>query len=145
LSHCINFAPQHHYVLQASLAKLHGWVRSGKPAPSAPPMELNQADPPAFVLDANGLALGGIRTPWVDVPVAKTSGIGGGESELSALFGSGEPFDTATLRRLYPGGPAEFVDRFTESLDRAIESGFLVAADRDEILELAAATFPTGA
>ena len=145
LSHFINFAPQHHYVLQASLAQLHGWVRSGNPAPTGPRMQLDDADPPALVLDANGLARGGIRTPWVDVPVAQTSGIGGDESELSALFGSGEPFDTATLQRLYPRGSAEFIGRFTESLDQAIESGFIVPADRDEILELAAATFPTDA
>jgi hypothetical protein len=145
LSHFINFAPQHHYVLQAALANLHSWVLTGKPAPTAPRLEFSQSDPPVFALDANGLARGGIRTPWVDVPVAKTSGIGGGETEMAALFGSGEPFDAATLQRLYPGGSAEFIGRFAESLDQAIESGFLVPADRDEILELAAATFPKGA
>jgi hypothetical protein len=144
LSHFINFAPQHHYVLQASLAQLHEWVRTGKPAPSAPPMELSESDPPVFAVDANGLVLGGIRTAWVDVPVAKTSGIGSGESELAALFGSGEPFDAATLQRLYPGGSAEYLDRFTVSLDQAIAAGFLLTADRAEILELAAATFPQG-
>jgi hypothetical protein len=144
LSHFINFAPQHHYVLQASLAQLHEWVRTGKPAPSAPPMELSESDPPVFAVDANGLVLGGIRTAWVDVPVAKTSGIGSGESELAALFGSGEPFDAATLQRLYPGGSAEYLDRFTMSLDQAIAAGFLLTADRAEILELAAATFPQG-
>jgi hypothetical protein len=61
---------------------------------------------------------------------------------MSFLFGSGEPFGAATLRALYPGGAAEYLDRFTEALDRAIESGFIVQADRGEILELAAATFP---
>jgi len=144
LSYRINFAPQHHYVLQASLAGLHDWVSSGKPAPTAPQMELSQSDPPVFALDANGLVEGGIRTPWVDVPVARTSGVGGGETELAALFGSGEPFDSSTLQRLYPGGLSEYLERFTASLDQAIESGFLLAADRAEILELAAATFPTG-
>jgi len=144
LSYRINFAPQHHYVLQASLAGLHDWVSSGKPAPTAPQMELSQSDPPVFALDANGLVEGGIRTPWVDVPVAKTSGIGGGETELAALFGSGEPFDSATLQRLYPGGLSEYLERFTASLDQAIASGFLLAADRAEILELAEATYPPG-
>jgi hypothetical protein len=142
LSYCINFAPQHHYVLQASLAALLDWVRTGKPAPTAPQLQLSQLDPPAFALDANGVVEGGIRTPWVDVPVAKTSGIGGGETEMAALFGSGAVFDAATLQRLYPGGSAEFLDRFTASLDQAIVAGFLVAADRAEILQLAEATYP---
>jgi Alpha/beta hydrolase domain len=141
LAHCINFAPQHHYVVQAAIAQLHNWVRTGRPAPAAPPMTLSETDPPRFVLDENGLARGGVRTPWVDVPIAKTSGIGSEESLMSTLFGSGEPFDTATLGRLYPAGSADYLPRFTRALDQAIEAGFIVPADRPEILELAAATF----
>jgi len=45
------------------------------------------------------------------------------------------------LRRLYPGGKSEYLERFTESLDATIRAGFLVRADRSEILELAAATY----
>jgi alpha/beta hydrolase family protein len=141
LAHCINFAPQHHYVVQAAIAQLHNWVRTGRPAPAAPPMTLSETDPPRLVLDENGLARGGVRTPWVDVPIAKTSGIGSEESLMSTLFGSGEPFDSATLGRLYPGGSADYLPRFTKALDQAIEAGFIVPADRPEILELAAATF----
>ncbi len=141
LSYCINFAPQHHYVLQAAIATLNSWVRTGEPAPSAPPMALTEADPPRLDLDANGVAKGGVRTPWVDVPVAKTSGIAPNESDMSFLFGSGEMFDTAALRALYPRGSADYLERFTEALDRAITSGFILSADRSEILELAAAMF----
>ena len=65
------------------------------------------------------------------------------ESPLSHLFGSGEPFDAATLSRLYPGGAADYLERFTESLDEAIRSGFLLAADRQEILDLAAGDLPS--
>jgi hypothetical protein len=139
LHHCINFGPQHHYVLQAALSQLHGWVCTGRPAPGGLPIELNGDQP---VLDAHGLARGGVRTPWVDVPIARTSGAGGEESTMSSIFGSGEPFDAATLRRLYPDGVTDYLERFTASLDTAIQSGFLLAADREEILQLAAATFP---
>jgi hypothetical protein len=41
-------------------------------------------------------------------------------------------------------GILEYLDRFTAALDYAIGGGFLLAADRPEILELAAATFPAG-
>ncbi len=142
LHHCINFAPQHHYVLQAALSQLAHWVRTGQPAPAATPIELSNAEPPQPIVDANGLVRGGVRTPWVDVPIARTSGVGGGESTMSAIFGSGEIFDAAALRRLYPGGAADYLERFTAALDAAIQSGFLLAADREEILQLAAATFP---
>ena len=141
LSYCINFAPQHHYVLQSAIAKLTNWVRTGEPAPTAPPIALTDADPPELVLDANGLAEGGVRTPWVDVPIARTSGIAPEESAMSFLFGSGEVYDTAALSALYPHGSAEYLERFAEALDRAIDSGFILPADRSEILELAAATF----
>jgi hypothetical protein len=142
LDHFINFAPQHHYVLQAALSQLDQWVRTGQPAPSAVPIELSDAEPAGPTLDANGLARGGVRTPWVDVPIARTSGVGTEESTMSSIFGSGELFDTATVRRLYPGGAAEYLERFTAALDSAIQSGFILAADREEILQLAAATFP---
>lgn len=142
LGHYINFAPQHHYVLQAALSSLCQWVRSGQPAPSAAPIELSDTDPPQPIVDSNGLAQGGVRTPWVDVPIARTSGVGTDESAMSAIFGSGELFDAATLRRLYPGGATDYLDRFTTVLDTAIQSGFILPADRVEILQIASATYP---
>lgn len=144
LSHFINFAPQHHYVVQASIAALQGWVRTGEPAPAAAPMAVHETEPLRLALDANGLARGGIRTPWVEVPIARTSGVTADENIMAAIFGSGEPFDTATLARLYPGGAAEYLERFAAALDASITAGFILPADRAEILELAAATYPDG-
>jgi hypothetical protein len=115
-------------------------VSTGRPPPSGIPIELNGEQP---VLDERGLARGGVRTPWVDVPIARTSGVGGEETTMSSIFGSGELFDVATVQRLYPGGEADYLERFTASLDAVIQSGFVLAADREEILELAAATFPS--
>jgi Alpha/beta hydrolase domain len=145
LEQCINFAPQHHYVLQAALSRLCHWVQTGEPAPSGEAIELTETDPPEPILDAHGLAQGGIRTPWVDVPVARTSGVGGVESIMAAIFGSGELFDAATLRRLYPDGLEDYLPRFTAALDAAIQAGFILPADRAEILELATASHPASA
>jgi hypothetical protein len=140
LDHCINFAPQHHYVLQAALCRLRDWVRTGQPPPSGAPLELRDGK---AVLDAHGIATGGVRTPWVDVPVARTSGDGGDDTTMSSIFGSGELFNSATVRRLYPGGAMEYRDRFAAALDSAIQAGFILAADREEIVALAQATFPS--
>ena len=141
LGHYINFASQHHYVVQAALAALNMWVGTGEPAPTGQPIDVRETDQPEPVLDSHGLAQGGVRTPWVDVPIARTSGVGGDENIMSAIFGSGEPFDAATLHRLYPGGAEEYVQRFTVKLDTAIQSGFILPADRAEILQLADATY----
>lgn len=138
LSYSINFAPQHHYVLQAAVSELTRWVRTGEPPASAPPLELAAGEAVGFVLDANGIAEGGIRTPWVDAPIARTSGLAPSESPMSFLFGSGEPFDASKLGELYPGGSAEHLNEFTAALDRAIEAGFILAADRAEILAITA-------
>lgn len=142
LDHYINFGPQHHYVVQAAVAALDGWVRTGEPPPSAAPIAMREAESPQLVLDANGLAQGGIRSPWVDVPIARTSGVTADENLMAAIFGSGEPFDTDTVRGLYPGGKTEYLERFTAALDASIKSGFILPADRAEILELADATYP---
>ena len=148
LSHYINFGPQHHYVVQAAVAALNAWVHTGEPAPAAPVIEVSGAAQPQPVLDSHGLARGGVRTPWVDIPVARTSGLvgsaGAPESLMALIFGSGEPFDAATVNRLYPNGAEQYLERFTAALDAAIGAGFVLSADRAEILELAAATYPGG-
>lgn len=141
LGYYFNFAPQHHYVLQSAIAGLQNWVLTGTAPPSAPRIEIGEGDPPPLISDDNGIAKGGVRTPWVDVPIARTSGTANSENVLAHLFGSGEPFDEATRSRLYPGGKTEYLERFTESLDATIRAGYLVRADRAEILELAAATY----
>lgn len=137
----INFAPQHHYVVQAAVAALQKWVASGEPAPGGPGIELDHAVPPGIVPDERGLAQGGIRTPWIDVPIARTSGLGSNDGGLASLFGSGQPFDANLLGKLYPRGLTDYLARFEASLDTTIASGFVLAADRQEILALAAALF----
>lgn len=142
LAHNINFGPQHHYVVQAALAALNTWVATGEPAPGADLLEVRESSAPQPVADGNGIARGGIRTPWVDVPIARTSGLGGEESIMSAIFGTGELFDANTIQRLYPGGSTQYLESFTGALDAAIGAGFILPADRAEILQLAAATYP---
>jgi len=144
LAHNINFGPQHHYVVQAALAALNNWVTTGEPAPVADPLQVHESAGPHPVQDGDGLARGGIRTPWVDVPIARTSGLGGDESIMSAIFGAGELFDAKRIQRLYPGGGTQYLESFTAALDAAIASGFILPADRAEILQLAHATFPDG-
>jgi alpha/beta hydrolase family protein len=143
-----NNAPQHHYAVEAALWNLDRWVRTGQAPPKAAPMKLSGGEPsgdagapPSLVLDVNGLAEGGVRTPWVDVPTARLSGVGNSGGALASLAGVCEPFDAATLDRLYPGGKSAYLKKFGDSLASAIKAGFILPADRQEILDLAAIAY----
>ncbi|WP_374145115.1 alpha/beta hydrolase domain-containing protein [Sphingomonas sp. 28-63-12] len=133
----INAAPQHHYVLQAALDALDRWVRTGTPPPATPKLAINEV----LELDSGGNAIGGIRTPWVDVPIATYSGIGQPGDGFAVLFGSTVMFDAAILATLYPGGRDAYLAQFGDALDHAIEGGVMLAADRDESLAMAAVMF----
>jgi hypothetical protein len=137
----INAGPQQHYVAQAALAHLARWAAGGEPPPSAPRLAVD-ADLTGYDLDEHGLARGGIRTPWVDVPTAVMGGLGQSGESFAMLFGRTEPFDDAALSKLYPGGKDEYLRRFEASLDVTIAAGIILRDDREEILGVAAASYP---
>ena len=138
----INAAPQHHYVLQAALDALVKWVSTGQAPASTPRLAANDGFRPSLMTDALGNALGGIRSPWVDVPTARLSGLGQPPGGFAMLFGSTAPFAPSTLARLYPGGWQDYSGKFSTALSDAISSGHILAADQAEILALAAVLWP---
>jgi hypothetical protein len=131
----------HHYVVQAAIASLDRWLRTGAVPPHGAVLKVVDANPPAYERDANGLVEAGVRTPWVDVPTVRLSGSGNSGGPLAMLAGVAEPFDAATLDRLYPGGKQQFMTLFQHSLDASIQAGFILPADRGEILGVAAASY----
>ena len=137
----INAGPQQHYVAQAALWHLGQWATDGMAPPSAPRLRLDDAGT-GYRLDDRGNALGGIRTPWVDVPSAVLSGLGQRGESFAVLFGRTVPFDEAELAALYPGGEADYLARFESALDAAIDATYLLEQDRAEILDVAAASYP---
>lgn len=50
-----------------------------------------------------------------------------------------------SLARLYPGGKADYMRRFTRSLDLAIRAAHILREDRQEILDIAAINFDAAA
>jgi hypothetical protein len=133
----VNSGPQQHYVLNAALAHLVRWVRDGTPAPAAPRLESSDATGAKLVRDELGIVRGGIRTPWVEAPTAALSGDSPGGEGFLFLFGRTVPLDPEALAQIYPGGPAEHVERFDAATAAAVEAGFLLDADADEIRALA--------
>jgi Alpha/beta hydrolase domain len=138
----VNSGPQQHYVLNAAISHLDGWVRHGTPPPEADRIASDEVDEPVLVRDGLGIAKGGIRTPWVDAPVAVLSGAGHEGDVFTAIFGSTRAFDEEQLTRMYPGGRDDYMATFEKSANSAIEAGFILADDRDEIIALGEAACP---
>jgi hypothetical protein len=137
----INSGPQH-LVLDAAVRALNRWVRHGAAPPRARRLDVFAGPPPAIVRDAHGNALGGIRTPAVDVPIAALSGGGQTDSTDSVpcrLSGTTVPFDAATLGTIYPDH-ARYVAAFRKATRRAVRAGFVVPADAKLMIESAAAS-----
>ena len=61
-------AGAHTYELRAAVVALNNWVITGTPPPESP--RLDVASPASFVIDQDGEAVGGIRTPQVQAPIA---------------------------------------------------------------------------
>jgi hypothetical protein len=123
----INSGPQH-FITKAAIHHLNKWVRTGVPPTAAARLEI-AGNPPAFVLDALGNTKGGIRTSYVDVPIAKLSGLGQPTVPIiTSLFGTTKLFDEATLSRLYPDHRT-YVTSVERSTDAAVQAGFLLPED----------------
>jgi hypothetical protein len=134
----INAGPQH-YVLNAAFAQLDRWVRSGIPPAPAPRLEVVDGAPPTLMRDASGNALGGIRTPQVDVPVAALTGDGQTGTVLCRLFGTTAPFDPAALGALYPTHQA-YTAAVRSAATAAVQAGFVLGLDARAINAAAAAS-----
>ena len=82
---------------------LQTWVKSGTLPPSAPPIEVTSAAPPAVIArDKNGNSLaGGIRLAEIAVPTGVNTGQNSGAG-FCRLYGSHRDFDAATVNSLYP-------------------------------------------
>jgi hypothetical protein len=123
----VNAGPQH-FVLDAAVAALDRWVRTGKPPRKAPRLEMVTDPALDFVRDEHGNTQGGIRTPWVDAPIATLSGGGQSGGGFCFIFGTTMLFDEPTLAALYPTRKA-FTKPYKKSMKRALKQGFLRKAD----------------
>lgn len=130
----INSGPQH-FVIAAAFAALQNWIVAGTPPASADRLAVTD-DGTGYSYDEVGNVLGGVRTPYVDVPVAKLSGEGQGGGGLCFLFGTTELFDATQLATLYPSHAA-YVAAVNTAVDVAVASGFVLQPD-GELIKTAA-------
>jgi hypothetical protein len=129
----VNDGPQT-LVLRAAWAELTQWVGGGDPPAQAEPIEV---DDDAIARDQHGNALGGVRTPAVDAPIARLSGEDDcvqTASPLGPFLGSTTPFDQATLESLYPTHQ-DYVEAVRAATRTAVDAGFLLSADGGAIID----------
>ncbi len=98
-----------------------------------------------FETDEHGNTLGGIRTPFVDVPLATLKGSGNGRGEgapmisyFCGIFGETVPFSQEKLQALYQSKDI-FVQQYTEATQRAVESTYLLEEDGELLIKAAEA------
>jgi hypothetical protein len=126
-------------VLQAALLGLARWSSGGAPPAAAAHLELDAADPVSIARDEHGNARGGIRTPFVDVPIAALRGDGNDAESFCRLFGTTRPFDALELAALYADHD-DYVARFERSTAAALDAGFLLPEEAANLDRAAAAS-----
>jgi Alpha/beta hydrolase domain len=124
-------------VLSAATAHLDRWVRDGTPPPKAPRIETTGTDPPVIVRDEHGNAVGGVRTPLVDVPLTTITGNENAGGSFCSLFGNTTALDAATVAALYPTHD-DYVKKFDASADKTVKAGFWLKPESENFKRAAA-------
>jgi hypothetical protein len=112
-----------YYVINAQYDLLVNWIRKGTPPPTAPKIEFFSESPPIIARDELGLALGGIRLPDIEVPIALNVGYNSG-AIFCSLYGAYVPFDDETLRELYRNHGA-YVSAYHRSINENMKAGYI--------------------
>ena len=125
--------PINTYVMDAAFANLTHWVRDGIAPPRAARIAIENVSTPQarVVRDESGNAVGGVRTPYVDVPIATyhTSSVG---DTFCPEVGHLEPFGWARLNRLH-GTPENYAAKVAQSVDRLVQERWLTESDGRKI------------
>jgi hypothetical protein len=133
----INAGPMH-WLFNGAVHWIDRWVRFGTPPPIAPRLEATTApgvSPVVFAEDEHGNTLGGIRSPYVDVPIATLKGTGNTgapgappSSAFCSIFGQTVPFSDEKLAELYPTH-GRFLARYFVATLTALRSRYLLLPD----------------
>jgi hypothetical protein len=106
----------------AAIRHVQRWINGGAAPPIQPKIEIETTGvSPAIRRDRYGNALGGVRLPDMDVPIAQTLG----STKDSAWLGQTFPFDHERLKSLYPTHQA-YVAQVKAAAERALKAGVIL-------------------
>ena len=120
-----NTLPQE-YISSAAIVALHRWTSGGDAPPSQPRVE---RDGTTIRFDDVGNVSGGLRSPWVDVPIACYDWQG----ECLGGAGRTHPFSVEQLTARY-GTPERYRDQFAAATREAVSRGVLLPEDAQQAL-----------
>ncbi len=125
----------------AATHHLKEWITRGTVPPIAPRMPRDVFG--SIKKDSHGNALGGVRLPELDVPVAKYSQSNSTKGSLAFLDlfacvagGASTPFTASQLSTLYPTH-ADYVAKYKAAADVALAKGYIRPVDRDNAVRRA--------
>jgi len=130
------------YVFDAAFVNLDQWVRKGTAPPRGALIELKNAGAAdaSIVLDEFGHGKGGVRSPYVDVPVAtyftNTTGPG-----TCPELGHKTVFDAARFTALY-GSASKYASRVSQSVDALVRQHWFTESDAKKMKSEASAFRP---
>jgi hypothetical protein len=127
------------YVMNAAFANLDAWARSDAPPPKAQVIETgpgSNSPDPEVKLDTHGNAIGGFRTPYLDVPVATYYTKSQPADEKSVRFcdtqGYKVPFEKEKIIALYPTRES-YLSKVNQRVDSMVKQRFLTETDGKRI------------
>lgn len=123
--------------MSVALHHLFEWVDKGISPPHGGRVLIDRDmanDGSLMALDSNGNALGGIRNPYVDIPVTKYTAGNNGEAGILCILSVWEmPFSEEKLRDLY-GNKENYVRLFEQSLSQQEEDGWALPVFHELIM-----------
>ena len=121
--------PINTHALDAAFANLTRWIRDGVPPPKAERIKIESPGTPQarIAVDQFGNAIGGVRSPYLDVPIASYFTTSKGETFCPELAHT-VPFDWARLNSLY-GTPQNYRAKVAQSVDRLVRERWLTESD----------------
>jgi hypothetical protein len=132
----------HHWSVQAAFHGLDTWVRTLQDPnvavvapPHGTPLTVISDTPVVLARDENGNALGGVRSPHVDAPIATLDSVNApnpGGFGFCGLFGRTIPFTPERVLELYPT-QLDFTEAWSDAIDANVADGFLLFVDGEDL------------
>ena len=121
------------YVLDGAFANLERWSRDGIAPPRAAPLQVNDVQHARATLERDrfGNAKGGVRTPYVDVPLVRYGAYMDGPG-ICELWGYQVPLSAEMLKTLYPNR-ASYVSKVKASTRKLVKEHWLTKRDGEKI------------
>lgn len=104
------------------------WADQGIVPPHAPPLEVQGGQ---IATDESGNARGGVRNPYVDVPVA-IYGVPNAPGFLCSIAGWRVPYNEETMRELYRNHGA-YISRLNRRLMELVREGWMLPEYADDV------------